>query len=96
MQGTPYVTRTKEWNRELGRYVEGKKLAIGERYWDGIDKPDYTDKFILTPDEARYIATELWKLAEKIDGKVKKDSAIKKIRQNTEKIASQAKREAMG
>ncbi len=94
MQGTPYVKRTLDWDRNLKQYVHGKKIALGERTWDGIDKPDYDDKFTFTPDEARYIATELWKLAEQIDGKKEKESKLKKVRQNTEKIIAQAKKEA--
>jgi hypothetical protein len=94
MRGTPYVKRTVVWDRTIKTYISGKEIAIGERTWDGIDKPDYTDKFILNPDEARYVATELLELAEQIDGKKEKQSIIKKIRKNTETIIKEAKKEA--
>lgn len=98
MRGTPYVSRGKSWQRSLENgtsvLTQDNTIVIGERTLDGIDRPDYSAKFKLTPDEARYIATELWKLAEEIDGKTKKTSTLKAIRSNTQKIAEAAKREA--
>lgn len=93
MQGTPFVRRSMD--RKYNQYVPGNRIVVGERNWDGIDKPDYADKFILTPDEARYVAEELWKNAEEIDGKSTRESVLKGIRQNTDAIAKRAKQEAM-
>jgi len=95
MGTTPYVSRAKKYDRNLKHYVYDNRIVIGERQYDGIDKPDFTPKFTLSPDEARYIANDLWKLAEEIDGKTKKQSVLKQVRKNTEKIIKQAKREAM-
>ena len=85
------MKRTVKFNREQHRWIAGDQIAFGERTWDGIDRPDYTDFFKLTPDEARYIATELWKLAEDIDGKQEKASKLKLIRENTDNIIKEAK-----
>jgi len=92
---TPYVNRSRDYCKELKQYIYGKKIVIGTRQWDGIDRPDYTPKFTLSPDEARYVANDLWKIAEEIDGKTKKQSVLKQIRKNTESIIKKAKTEAM-
>jgi hypothetical protein len=95
MLGTPYVSRSLRRNN-FGVVSQSDKIDIGESSWDGIDKREYDKKWTLTPDEARYIATELWKLAEQIDGKSKKTSAIGAIRERVKQIAKEAKEEAYG
>jgi len=95
MGTSPYVRRGKKWDSTLRQNVWGNTIVIGERHYDGVET-DYTDKFNLSPDEARYVATELWKLAEEIDGKTQKTSTLAKIRKNTDKIAKAAKAEACG
>lgn len=77
-----------------GVYKEGSKIVIGERTWDGIDRPDYTGLLVMTADEARYIGQELLKLAEQVDGKGKKDRTHAKVRKNTLAIAAKAKADA--
>ena len=93
MLGTPYVSRARHWCNTSKAYVPSNRIHVGETSWDGIDKRDYDIKFKLTPDEARYIATELWKMAEQIDGKTKKTSSISAIRKRTKQIAQEAKTE---
>lgn len=87
------VRRANEWDRCKNQYVQGKEIAIIEREFEY--DTTYTNLYKITPDEARYLATELWRIAEQIDGKTKKTSVLKKIRSNTQKIAQQAKKEAM-
>lgn len=65
------------------------------RFWDGIDHPEYDDIEHFTPDDARYLAQQLFAAAEKIDGKSKRDRTSAKVRRNTEAIARQAKRDAL-
>lgn len=89
MSTTPHV-----WKLTRHGSPGPNMIAIGHRIFDGIET-EYDRVFAVTPDEARYIATELWKFAESIDGKLEKTSKLKDIRENTSKIAAGAKKEAM-
>lgn len=90
---SPRVGRNRKWDNEKKQYALGDKILLTERTFDGIET-DYTDRASFTPDEARYVATELWKYAEQIDGKSKKTSAIGSIRKRVKQIAKEAKKEA--
>ncbi len=94
MRGTPYIYRGRKYDRKDAQWVPGDEIVIGERIYDGVEV-DRTDKLTLTPDGARYVATELWKLAEQIDGKQRKTSALTAIRRRISQIAAAAKRDAM-
>ena len=90
--GTLYAER--RMTLTSGVYKEGSLIVIGERVWDGIDRPDYTPLVTLSADEARYIGQELLKLAEKVDGRGKKDRTYAKVKKNTLDIARAARVEA--
>lgn len=77
------------------RGVKPTSVELGQRTFDGIERPDYSTISILSPDDARYLAQQLFEAAEKIDGKSKKDRTAAKIKKNTEQIAKRAKEEAM-
>jgi len=71
------------------------KIQLMKRTWDGIDRPEYEEIARMNPDDARYLAQQLFKAAEEIDGKSKKDRTAAIIERSTRKIAQEAKREAM-
>lgn len=102
MGGYPVVRRPTIWRRApdtpgKGYYTPADFVIIAERWPDPAGgRADENTLVKLTPDQARYVASELWRLAELIDGKTKKTSVMKKIRQNTAKLAKDAKIEAMG
>ena len=77
------------------RSGKSEKVRLYHRAWDGIDQPDYTDIALLSADEARWLAQQLFEAAESIDGKSKKDRTAAKVAANTKKIAEEAKRAAM-
>lgn len=93
MRGSPYVNRGIRWDNKSKSYVPGPTIIVGERI-PGPCETDYNDKFSLTPDEARYVATELWKLAEEIDGKQDKESKLKLVKEVINDIVAEAKAEA--
>lgn len=83
----------KTFNAEVSK--GGKEVRLYTRFWDGIDHPEYDDVEHFHPDEARFLAQQLFAAAEKIDGKSKRDRTAARIRSNTEAIMRQAKKEAM-
>lgn len=96
------------WGSVIGEiYAErskkdGRLVRLYSRYWDGIDRPDYTTLQWLDPDAARYLAQQLFQAAEAIDGKAASDRKIAKqvardakIKKHTLAIASEAKRAAL-
>lgn len=89
MRGTAYARIFYPWGE---KDPSKRRIYVGERTWDGIDRPDYSDQFNLTPAEARYLGQELLKLAEQIDGKSKKDRTHAKIVKVVQSIIKEEKK----
>lgn len=70
------------------------KVRLYLRYWDGVDRPSYTDIQYLNSDQARDLGQQLLAAAERIDGKSKKDRTAARIKTAVQKIIDQAKKDA--